>query len=324
MSEQLGTIFAFAFVIFPFISGYFLVKKNKLNEILKNNWSRKKIFFNSLIMWFFLFAGAGILLPPPTNSPAITQVVGVNETETNSNETSTETEVKQLEKVVVARVVDGDTVELNDGRKLRYIGINTPETKDPNKDVECYGAEASRRNKELVEGAEVELEKDVSETDRYGRLLRYVYVNGEMINDLLVREGYAQASAYPPDVKYQEQFENSEQEARENKKGLWGDVCNQPTPTLVPTAPVYPTKQPTVVPTTKPVVYPTSKPVPTVVPVSNSCKYSCSGPDRDCADFSTHAEAVTFFSCCGFSANNDPMRLDGVGVDDGDPCESLP
>ncbi|MCC6711505.1 MAG: thermonuclease family protein [Candidatus Pacebacteria bacterium] len=317
-NEQLGTILAFVFVIFPFIAGYFLVKKNSLNKLLKNNWNRKKIFFNSLVVWFGLFIGAGVFLPPPADLPEINGVVGVNEIENNNNKINAETEVEQLEKVVVSRVVDGDTVELSDGRKLRYIGINTPETKDPNKDIECYGVEASRKNKELVEGIEVELEKDVSETDRYGRLLRYVYVNGEMINDLLVKEGFAQASAYPPDIKYQDKLENSEKEARENKKGLWGDICNQPVPTA------YPTNQPTLLPTAKPVVYPASKSNQVVMPANKACKYSCSGPDRDCVDFSTHAEAVSFFNCCGFSVDNDPMKLDGVGVDDGEPCESLP
>ncbi len=317
-NEQLGTILAFVFVIFPFIAGYFLVKKNKLNKLLKNDWNRKKIFFNSLVVWVGLFIGIGVFLPPPADLPEINGIVGVSEIENNNNKTNLETEVEQLEKVVVNRVVDGDTVELSDGRKLRYIGINTPETKDPSKDIECYGVEASLKNKELVEGIEVELEKDVSETDRYGRLLRYVYVNGEMINDLLVKEGFAQASAYPPDIKYQDKLESSEKEARENKKGLWGDICNQPVPTA------YPTNQPTLLPTAKPVVYPASKSNQVVMPANKTCKYSCSGPDRDCSDFLTHAEAVSFFNCCGFSVDNDPMKLDGVGVDDGEPCESLP
>ena len=77
---------------------------------------------------------------------------------------------------VVKRVIDGDTIELDNGKTLRYIGIDTPETKHPTKGVQCFGEEAYKKNKELVEGKRVQLEKDVSETDRYGRLLRYVFV----------------------------------------------------------------------------------------------------------------------------------------------------
>ena len=105
-----------------------------------------------------------------------------------------------LEQALVSKVVDGDTIQLSDGRKVRYIGIDTPETVHPSKAVECYGQEASVKNKELVLGKTVGLEKDVSDTDRYGRLLRYVYLDGIMINDLLVKEGFAKASSYPPDV----------------------------------------------------------------------------------------------------------------------------
>lgn len=117
----------------------------------------------------------------------------------------------------VVRVIDGDTVELEDGRKVRYIGINAPET---NKD--CFALEATLKNKELVEGKRVRMEKDRSETDRYGRLLRYVYVDDLFINDELVKGGYAYAKAYRPDTKLQEKFTNSQSEAMKEKRGLWG------------------------------------------------------------------------------------------------------
>lgn len=129
----------------------------------------------------------------------------------------------------VTRVIDGDTIELEGGIKLRYIGIDTPETRHPTVGVECYGAESSQKNTELVLNKEVRLEKDVSETDRYGRLLRYVYVatnGGEIfVNQELVKSGFAQARSYPPDIKYQEIFRTAEAEAREKKLGLWGDDC---------------------------------------------------------------------------------------------------
>jgi len=130
-----------------------------------------------------------------------------------------------LEPASVSKVVDGDTIQLSDGRKVRYIGIDTPETVHPTKAIGCYGQEASAKNKELVLNKIVALEKDVSETDRYGRLLRYVYLDGIMVNDLLVKAGYARVSTYPPDVKYQAIFSASEKIAQEQNLGLWGEKC---------------------------------------------------------------------------------------------------
>lgn len=138
----------------------------------------------------------------------------------------------------VKRVIDGDTIELVDGRKVRYIGIDTPETVDPRKPVGCFGREASAKNREFVENMEVELEKDISETDQYGRLLRYVYVEvvseGKvMVNEELVREGFAQNSTFPPDVKYQDLFIKAEIESMAQKRGLWGSCMqNSPSPSF--------------------------------------------------------------------------------------------
>ncbi len=107
---------------------------------------------------------------------------------------ATESQVK------VVRVIDGDTIEIAGGAHVRYIGMDTPETYPK---VEFYGPEAKAKNIELVEGKLVTLEKDVSETDKYGRLLRYVYVDGVFVNGELVRLGYAEAVSYPPDTRYQ-------------------------------------------------------------------------------------------------------------------------
>ncbi|HXG41234.1 MAG TPA: thermonuclease family protein [Dehalococcoidia bacterium] len=125
----------------------------------------------------------------------------------------------------VTRVVDGDTIEVSmAGRRytVRYIGVDTPESVAPGQPVECYGREASRRNRELVEGKTVLLEKDVSETDRYGRLLRYVWADGVMVNAVLVAEGYAQVATFPPDVKYVDLFRRLQEQARQQGLGLWG------------------------------------------------------------------------------------------------------
>ena len=131
--------------------------------------------------------------------------------------------------VQVVRVVDGDTIVVEmDGKQysLRYIGIDTPETVDPRRGVQCFGVEASKENKSLVEGKKVILEKDISETDKYNRILRYVYLkldDGSLlfVNDYLVRQGFARNLTYPPDVKYQQRFIEAEREARDNKRGLW-------------------------------------------------------------------------------------------------------
>ncbi len=125
----------------------------------------------------------------------------------------------------VTRIIDGDTIELEDGRKVRYIGIDTPETKDPRRDVECFGAEAAAFNSELVLNQMVQLERDVSETDRYGRLLRYVYLDQQLVNETLVLEGYAKASTFPPDIAFSDRFSTAEKTAKDQQKGLWGTSC---------------------------------------------------------------------------------------------------
>ncbi|MFZ2026084.1 MAG: thermonuclease family protein [Microgenomates group bacterium] len=128
----------------------------------------------------------------------------------------------------VGGVIDGDTITLLDKRKVRYIGIDTPETRHPIKGVECFGKEASAKNKSLILGKTIRMKKDVSDVDRYGRLLRYVWIDATesakmlFVNEYLVREGYASASTFPPDVAYALLFKKSAEDARSNKKGLWG------------------------------------------------------------------------------------------------------
>lgn len=133
----------------------------------------------------------------------------------------------QKEGTLVTRAVDGDTIEIEGGQRVRYIGVDTPETVHPSVKTECYGTNASAKNRELVEGQYVRLEKDISETDKYGRLLRYVYVGDLFVNDYLVRQGYAHASSYPPDIKYQDQLTDAQKEARQNNRGLWSSCENE-------------------------------------------------------------------------------------------------
>lgn len=128
----------------------------------------------------------------------------------------------------VKKVIDGDTILLENNQKVRYIGIDTPELHDPRKKIECFAKEAYLENKKLVEGKIVRLEKDVSETDKYNRLLRYVYLlekdssqSALFINEYLVKEGFAYAVSYPPDIKYTQIFLKAQKYAQENNKGLW-------------------------------------------------------------------------------------------------------
>ena len=143
------------------------------------------------------------------------------------------------ESATVVRVIDGDTIVVDRGRgeeKLRYIGIDTPETVKPGSPVEWMGPEASAANNALVAGRHVTMEKDVSENDRFGRLLRYVWLQRPegwlMVNLELVRTGFAAVSTYPPDVKYVDLLLAAQRDAREAGAGLWGE---QPEPMRTPT-----------------------------------------------------------------------------------------
>ena len=125
------------------------------------------------------------------------------------------------EQSFVTRVVDGDTIITEDGLRIRYIGINTPETKHPAKPVEYFGREASEFNKNLVAGKKVKLKYDIQKFDKYGRVLAYVYVDDIFVNAKLVEEGYAQVFTVPPNVKYINLFLILQEKARSDKKGLW-------------------------------------------------------------------------------------------------------
>lgn len=203
-----------------------------------------------------------------------------------------------VQEALVVDVVDGDTIKVElsgTTYTLRYIGIDTPETVDPGSPVEWMGLEASAANADLVEGETVYLEKDVSETDTFGRLLRYVWLDLPggwlLVNQELVRLGYAVSSAYPPDVEYQSLFDDAEREARTAGRGLWG-----PTPIPVPT----------------------STPVPLIAPPAANCDPSYPGvcippypPDLDCGDITYRRFQVLAPDPHGFDGDHD-----GIG------CES--
>lgn len=136
----------------------------------------------------------------------------------NAHNRLTEGQGTRLTEAQVVKIIDGDTIEVKiygAFYKIRYIGIDSPEMGEP-----CF-YEATSANRDMVKGKVIRLEKDASETDKYGRLLRYVYVDDIMVNAELVRRGYARAYTYPPDVKYNELFLDLQREAQREERGCW-------------------------------------------------------------------------------------------------------
>ncbi|MFA5500546.1 MAG: thermonuclease family protein [Candidatus Omnitrophota bacterium] len=141
--------------------------------------------------------------------------------------------------VYVAKAIDGDTLRLSTGERVRLIGIDTPESRYNNKlerdskrskkDIKTIinmGKEAAAFTKQLVEGKKVRLELDVQKRDKYKRLLAYAYLeDGTFVNAKIVEEGYAQVLTIPPNVKHADTFLKLQREAREKHKGLWNEVA---------------------------------------------------------------------------------------------------
>lgn len=132
-----------------------------------------------------------------------------------------------MERTIVERVVDGDTLKINSGNgedTVRLIGINTPETVDPRTTVECFGKEAAEKMKSLAEGQEVLVVKDPTqgERDKYNRLLAYVYLtDGTLLNQKMIADGYAFEYTYNLPYEFQIEFKDAEKAAQEQALGLW-------------------------------------------------------------------------------------------------------
>ena len=215
--------------------------------------------------------------------------------------------------LTVTRVVDGDTFELSDGREVRLIGIDTPEKYNTSKlrsdaertgqdieTIQALGHAATQKAKRLVAGKRVELEFDHNNAPdhkgSYGRTLAYVWVLSEggerayMVNRKLVADGYAHAYLKYPSERG-DAFASLERKARKQNAGLWGEEM---------------------------VASGRSSEASQQSSAAGSLPYDPSGPDRDCGDFSSHANAQAFFEAAG---PGDPHGLDGDG--DGEACESL-
>lgn len=170
---------------------------------------KQKFLLQIIIIFLVSIACSGVgSSPPDTPAPApestFTPAPGHGPAQPGNLETAT-----------VAKVVDGDTIELTDGRRIRYIGINTPERDQP------YYQDATEANRQLVADKDVQLEYDVEQLDKYGRTLAYIWVDGVMTNIEIVNRGFANAFTVPPNVKYEDAFRQAEREAREAGRGLW-------------------------------------------------------------------------------------------------------
>lgn len=196
-------------------------------------------------------------------------------------ETTIPAQVPNGETAELLQVIDGDTIEVeleSEVYRVRYIGVDTPERDEP------FYQEASDTNRQLVEGQTLILVKDVSETDQFGRLLRYVYLeDGTFVNAELIRLGMARLVTFPPDVAQQEYFASLQQMARETQTGLWAqsDLLAEPDAPCACTSNLY-----------------------------------------NCTDFTNRQKAQSCFDYCQQTVGEDIHHLDGGG--DGLVCESLP
>ena len=192
----------------------------------------KKMMLFWLGILVLAFAFLGSLPPEPTDPLPPSQAADVGAA-VNANSTPP----LPANTYPVLKVIDGDTISImKDGKAvtLRLIGLDTPETVDPRKPVQCFGKAASDKAKELLAGTNVRLEFDASQglLDKYGRTLAYVFLtdpstplgaSGTLFNQYMIGEGYGHEYTYNLPYKYQKEFKEAESSAREEKKGLWAD-----------------------------------------------------------------------------------------------------
>ncbi len=166
-----------------------------------------------------------------TDDASTDEIEGVyNQINLLNEELETAIKEAQSKTYKVVEVVDGDTIKIiYNGVKtsVRLIGIDTPETVDPRKPVQCFGKEASAKMKSLVDGKEVNIMFDYTQgtKDKYSRLLLYVWVGDTFVNELMIKQGYAHEYTYSTPYKYQTKFKEAQELAESSENGLWGDIC---------------------------------------------------------------------------------------------------
>jgi len=189
-----------------------------------------RVFFTILISLIFILFS--VLITDTSVQNQLSALLNFNPEFTRVEQPSVDPGKVEIAKV--RRVIDGDTIQLEDGRSVRYLYIDTPETVHPTKPVMCFGAEASAANKAWVDGKEVQLVQDKEATDRYGRDLRLVFLPGrdtadpaQSINAELVKSGFARSSIYKPNTTFETNFLTYERTAREANLGAW-KTCPKP------------------------------------------------------------------------------------------------
>ncbi len=254
------------------------------------SWIKRHPIWTGVTTFFVLMFFMGLLDEPSPQSETETSKIGdilTGEVISQEPESSLEQEIleetkpeakEKVDIIKVTRVIDGDTIEISTGERVRLICIDTPETN------EDYYQEAKDYLIDLILNKEVELVKDKSETDRYDRLLRYIYLDGEFVNEMIVEEGWAVAYPYNPDTKLCPQIQKAEDIAKSKGLGIWAEQEEVKEETQ-----------------------------------GDSSGIICSYNAYNCGDFSTHAEAQAVYDECGVS---DIHYLDGD--DDGSACETLP
>ena len=261
----------------------------------------RRIIFLTLTLLVVVF-GLGACQPTPTQTPYPTHTPFPTPTVvTFMNPLPI---AGSLQLATVTRVVDGDTIDVLLGGqevRLRLIGLDTPETVDPGKPVQCYGMEASAKAKELLTGKTVGLEADPTqgELGKYGRLLRYVWLTDDRLYNMeMVAQGYAHEYTYDLPYKYQFEFQEAQMQAMEENRGLWHpDTCAGNTYQAASNQLGSATLSP-----------------------QTGFRYDPFGPDRNCGDFASWQEAQAFYEAAG-GPTTDLHRLDGDR--DGIACESL-
>jgi micrococcal nuclease len=297
MKEALAVVLTIVLLVIIVLFIISLFKPGlKINKRVLKTSSRKRITAYYLGIAVVLFIFIGITAPPQTtsNQNAYTNTPP----QVQAPDEARPLEAKEQEKTLselyaVAKVVDGDTIEVNINgitEKLRLIGIDTPETVDPRKPVQCFGKEASSRAKELLEGNKVRLESDPSQDnrDKYDRLLRYVYLeDGTSYNKLIISEGYAHEYTYNIPYKYQSEYKQAQKDAESAQKGLWSpSTCSGNTEQSASKPEVsQPAPQPVTAP--QPAPQQTSNCDPNYTPCIPNVSY-----DLDCGDISTSVQVI--------------------------------
>jgi len=307
-AEALIKLFAII-ILLPFVLIWYIWAKTNWNNKTKGITTTILVFFYLIVV----FSGS----PEPQKtaqenaSPVASQKSAQQEatpSEVANNSLPAATEASKTEEsrkmYKVSHVVDGDTVAIEiDGKEevLRLIGINTPETVDPRKPVQCFGVEASNKAKETLTGKKVSIEADDTQDnlDKYNRPLRYVYLeDGTNFNKLMIAEGYAYEYTYNTPYKYQSDFKEAERKAMGGKKGLWAESTCNGNLTKSNSA----TTQ-TTTPETKPATQNTG-----------SFNGSCAGK-RTCGQMTGCQEAYFYLNSCGVGS----LDRDKDGI----PCETL-